>query len=179
MQVDEAVKAYLREQSFVVLCLEMDLGSGPEAVVLVKTQRDLVDGLRGAQAAVHLGWLVEMTESGPLLCLLFLCGQAGVGELGGESYFDVAEAADRSLLGLLAAQERLPVAFLDEELAVAWFLPLPWPELDRLAAEQAMDRTEELLERTEYYDFEAAREELQQRLTLDQMVQRVFPQGLL
>ena len=178
MQVDEAFRAYLKDQAFAVLCLEMDLGSGPEAVLLVKTNRDLADGLRGAEAAVHLGWLVEETATGPLLCLLFLCGQDGVGELGGESYFDVATEEDRELLGRLAAQERLPVAFLDEELEVAWFRALPWPELERLAVEQALDRSEELLERTANYDFEAAREELQQRFTLDQLVERAFPDGV-
>ncbi|MDF1556322.1 MAG: hypothetical protein P1P84_24865 [Deferrisomatales bacterium] len=178
MQVDEAFQAYLKDQAFAVLCLEMDLGSGPEAVLLVKTNRDLAEGLRAAEAAVHLGWLVEDTATGPVLCLLFLCGQDGVGELGGESYFDVAAEEDRQLLGRLATQERLAVAYLDEELQVAWFRALPWPELDRLAVEQALDRAEDLLERTESYDPEAAREELQQRLTLDQLVERVFPDGV-
>jgi len=178
MQIDDAFKAHLKEQAFVLLCVELDLGAGPEAVLLVKTDRDLVDRLHTAEAPLGLGWRVEGTTAGPVVCLLALCGQAGVGELAGESYFDVALAEDRRLLERLTAQERLPVAFLDEELAVAWFRPLPWPELERLAVEQALDRAEELLERTESYDFAAAREELQQRFSLDQLVDRVFPDGL-
>ena len=177
MKVDEAFKEYLKGQAFAVLCLEMDLGSGPEAVLLVKTDRDLAEGLREASAAVRLGWVVQDTSAGPLVCLLFLCGQEGVGELGGESYFDVGAPEDRDLLGRLAAQERLPVTFLDEGLEVVWFQALPWPELDRLAVEQAVDRAEELLERAENVDFEAAREELQGQFTLDQLVEKAFPDG--
>ena len=174
MQVDEAFKEYLRGQAFAVMCLEMDLGIGGEAVLLVKASRDLVDGLREAKAGVRLGWLVEDTTTGPLLSLLFVCGQEGVGELAGESYFDIAAEEDHRLLDHLGRQERLNVAFLDEELEVAWFHSLPWPELRRLAAEQAADRAEELLERAENYDFEAAKEEQQQRLSLDQLLAKVF-----
>ena len=175
MQVDEAFKEYLRTQPFTVVCLKMDLGAGDETVVLVKAGRDGVEGLRAADAPARLGWLVENTDTGPVLCMLFDCKAAGVGDLVGESWFDVAEPEDRSLLQRLASQERLNLAFVGEELEVIWFRQLPWSELRRLEVEQALDRAEELLERADNHDFEAAKEELSQHMSLDQLLGRVFP----
>jgi len=175
MQVSDEVKAFLRTQGFAVLALELDLGQGPEAVVVVKATRDVVGALRGREAPVEVGWLVERTDDGPVLCLALRCEEAGVGELAGEAFFDPADPDDLALLGRLATQERLRVAFLDEELEPAWVAALPWDEVRRLETDQARDRAEELLERAPGYDFARAKERFHRDVPLDVLLGRALP----
>jgi hypothetical protein len=175
MQLSDEVRRFLEGASLAALCLSLDLGHGQEAVVVVKGTRDLLEGLRTASAPVGVGWVLEFTARGPVLCLAVRSSASGVGELLAEVYFDAADPADTLLLERLAAQRVLRIAFLDEEMAVAWVPELPWDEVRALEADQLRDRAEELWERTEDYDFEAAKEIFQHRLGLGGLEARAFP----
>jgi hypothetical protein len=174
MKVGEEVKGFLRGQDFAVLCLELDLGLGPEAVVVVKATGDLLARLRDARARVEVGWALERTTRGPALCLVVRCAAGGVGELAGEAYFDPGNEEELGLLERLAGQERLGAAFLDEELEPVWLAEAEWGEVRRLEAEQVRDRAEELLEWAQEYDFEAAKGIFQENLPLERLLARVF-----
>ncbi len=175
MQVSDEVKAFLRTQGFAVLVLELDLGQGPEAVVVVKSTRDVVAALRERGAPVELGWVVERTEDGPVLCLVLRCEQEGVGELAGEAFFDPADPADLALLRRLATQERLRAAFLDEDLEPVWVAAVAWDDVRRLEADQVRDRAEELLEQAPGYDFARAKERFHRDVPLDRLLSRALP----
>jgi hypothetical protein len=177
--VGEEVKAFLRERDFAVLCLELDLGSGPETALVVKATGDLLAGLRKAEAPVEVGWAQGRTPDGPVACLVLRCAATGVGELAGEAYFDFSDAGDLVLLERLGRQERLRVAFLDEELSPVWLAEVPWGELLRLEAEQVRDLADELGERGAPYDFQAAKADFEERLPLDRLLARVFGEGAL
>ncbi len=174
MRVGEDVRRFLRGQDFAVLCLEIDLGLGPEGVVVVKATRDVLDRLRDARARVEVGWALEQTTRGPALCLVIRCAAGEVGELAGEAYFDPGDEGDVGLLERLAGQERLRAAFLDEELEPAWLAEAEWDEVRRLETEQVRDRAEELLERSQEYDFEAAKGMFQEDFSLEPLLARVF-----
>jgi hypothetical protein len=158
-----------------VLCVSADVGQGEEAVILVKSSRDLLSGLKEAQVPVDLGWVAENTSKGPCVCLVVRAQGADVGELVGEVYFDAGDEEDRRLVRLLGSQPRLQVAFLDEELDIAWLVALPWGEIRRLEAEQAWDRAEFWLERSPEYDFQGAKALFQESVGLDRLVERAFP----
>lgn len=175
MQFHEEVRAFLEAQAFAVVCLDLDLGRGREGVIVVKASGDLLSGLDRSQARIDTGWIVENTESGPILCLLVKVGGEGVGELAGEAYFDPADDEDLAMLRRLAGQERLFVVFLDEAIAPVWTVEVAWDELKRLEVEQALDRAEELLETSEIYDPERARNTFQRSFSLDQLLSRAFP----
>lgn len=175
MQVSEEVRRFLADQAFAVVAMNLDLGSGEEVVVLVKTRRDMAEALRAARAPVETGWVVETTAHGPVVCWLVRCEASGAGDLVGEVYLDPADPSDLGLLESLARQERVRVGFLDEDLEPAWVAELAWDEVRRLEAEQVRDRAEELLERAEVYDFEGAKDAFQERYSLDALVERVFP----
>ncbi|MHB8766365.1 MAG: hypothetical protein ACYDA8_18790 [Deferrisomatales bacterium] len=177
MRVSDELRQYLKSQPFAALCLVLDLGNGDEAVVVVKSTADLLAGLRAAGAAAEVGWVVERTPRGPVLCLVGRASAPEVGELAAEVYFDPADPADGELVALLAGQARLRVAFLDEELSSPWVAEVPWDEVRRLEAEQVWDRAEELLERVTDYDFEAAKEWFQEELPLGRLLARAFPEA--
>ena len=50
-----------------------------------------------------------------------------------------------------------------------------WDEVRRLETEQVADRGEELLERTEDYDFEKAKALFQEAFPLGRLLERVLP----
>jgi hypothetical protein len=174
VKVGEEVKGFLRERDFAVVCLELDLGSGPEAALVVKATGDLLADLRKAEALVEVGWAQGRTPDGPVACLVLRCFASGVGELAGEAYFDLSDEGDLGLLERLGGQERLRVAFLDEDLAPVWLAQAPWGELLRLEAEQVRDLAGELGERGAPYDFQAAKADFEERMPLDRLLARVF-----
>ncbi len=176
MQLSDELKGLLETLPFAAVCLPLDLGRGPEAVLVVKATADLLGGLKAAEAPVAVGWVVEATARGPAVCLVLRAEAPGVGELAGELYFDPSDPGDDEALGLLAAQERLKVTLLDEDLHVAWVADVPWGELRRLEAEQVRDRAAELLERCPEYDLEAARALFQDAVPLDRLLARAFPE---
>jgi hypothetical protein len=175
MQISEELRAFLEAAPFAVVCVPLDLGTGDEAAVLVKSTRDAIEGLRGADARIEVGWAVESTERGPVVCLLFRTAGEGAGDLVGEAYFDPSDEGDRRLFELLSRQEVLRVGFLDEELSIGWVRELAWGELRRLEADQVRDRAEQWLESMPEYDFDSARELFQERFALDELLERVFP----
>lgn len=175
MQFREELKAFLREQPFVALFVNVDLGEGEEAVLLLKSTADLIDGLRNAKAAVELGCVSELTESGPVICLVVRVGAPDVGELVGEVYLDPGDEEDQALLERLRSQEGLRAVFLDEDLGVTWLTRLTWGELQRLEVEQAQDRGTFWMERTDSADFERARAMFQEVWSLDRLLARLFP----
>jgi hypothetical protein len=175
MQLSDDVRRFLEGAPLAALCLPLDLGRGQEAVLVVKGTLDLLEGLRAAAAPVDVGWVLEPTARGPVLCLVVRSGAAGVGDLLAEVYFDVADPGDALLLERLAGQAGLRVAFLDEDLGVAWAPELAWDEVRALEADQMRDRAEELRERTEAYDFDAAKELFQEALGLEGLEARAFP----
>lgn len=177
MKVSEDVKEFLRQRDFAVVCLELDLGSGPEAALVVKATGDLLADLRKAEALLEVGWAQERTPGGPVVCLVLRCAASGVGELAGEAYFDFSDEGDLDLLERLGGQERLRVAFLDEDLAPVWLAQAPWDELLRLEAEQVGDLAGELGERGMPYDFQAAKADFEERVPLDRLLARVFGEG--
>ncbi len=177
MKVTEEVRRYLKSQPFALLALPIDLGRGEEVVVLVKTRRDLAEALRERDAAVEAGWVVEETPRGPVVCWVVRAEAPSVGDLVGEVYFDPADPADMDLVRALAGQERVRAAFLDEALQPVWLTDLAWGEVRRLEAEQVRDRAEELLERAEEYDFDAAKDLFQEAHPLDRLLARLFPAG--
>jgi len=176
VRVNEEVKDFLRSQGFAVLCVELDLGQGAEAAIVVKSSRDVIDSLRERGAPVETGWWVAATPWGPVVCLVLRCRHPQVVELTGETYLDPAAGPDRSLLERLGTQERLRIVFLDEELSPAWLAEATWDEVRRLEAEQVADRAEELLERAEEVDFARAQEHFQQAEPLDRLLSRLFPE---
>ncbi len=172
----DALKEYLKAQSFAVLCVGMDVGHGIEAVVIVKSSRDLLDGLRAAQARPELAWLVDRTEAGPILCLVTRTHAETVGSLAGETYFDPTSDLDRDLLKRLTEQTAVRMVYLDEDAEVVWLAEVAWDEIRRLEAEQVLDRAEQILDRTKGYDFARAKELFQDSVTLDDLLDRAFPQ---
>ena len=64
MKLNDYIKLYLESSEHAFLCVVLDFGTGEEVLCLVKTTADLVGGLRGADATVRAGWVVEMTEQG-------------------------------------------------------------------------------------------------------------------
>ncbi|GAB4266859.1 MAG: hypothetical protein Kow0092_19930 [Deferrisomatales bacterium] len=176
MEIGEELKAFLQAQAFAAVCLAVDAGEGKEAVVLVKSSRDLTSGLREAEAAPELGWVVEQTRRGPVVCLVLRAEGAAVGDLSAEIYFDAADPADGDLLDHLARQPRVRVVFVDEEIEPVWMAELPWDEIRRLEAEQVRDRAAELLERSPVYDFEQAKELFQTRTSHGRLLARAFPE---
>ncbi len=175
MNVGPETLEFLRQQSFAVLCLELELGRGPEAVVVVKSTGDVVGSLRERRAKVAAGWTVHGTAHGPVVSLVVRAGDDRVGELAGEVYFDVGSDEDQALLQRLAGQEVLRFAFLSEDLEPVWLAETAWDEVRRLETEQVTDRAEELLERTEDYDFEKAKTLFQEAFPLDRLLERVLP----
>ncbi|GAB6063785.1 hypothetical protein [Deferrisoma palaeochoriense] len=175
MRMAEEIREFLAEEPFAVVAVGLDLGQGEEAVLLVKTRRDVAEALKGAGAPVEAGWAVEATEHGPVACWLVRCEAPGAGELLGEVYFDPEDPADRDYLRRLAGQAEVRVGFLDEDLEPVWLAQLQWDEARRLEAEQVLDRLEELLERCESADFEAAKAAFQEAHPLDALVERLFP----
>lgn len=174
MQLPDEVRDFLSAAPFASLCLALDLGAGPEAVLVVKGSRDLLEGLRQAGAAPEVGWVVHRTGWGPVVCLAVRSAADGAGDLLGEAYLDAGDPADRGLLASLARQPRLLSVFLGEELEVVWTPEIPWGEVERLAAEQAGDRAEELLERCAAPDFDRAREAFQDEVGLAALARRAF-----
>lgn len=175
MRVNPEILEFLRQSPFAALCLELDLGRGPEAVVVVKSTADLLASLRERQAKVSAAWAVHPTAHGPVVCLAVRAGEEARGELGGEVYFDVADEEDLSLLRRLAGQTALRFAFLSEELEPAWLAEAPWDEVRRLETEQVTDRAEEFAERAEELDFEKAKAVFQEAFSLDRLLERTAP----
>ncbi len=173
MRIDEQVRAYLKSLNFAVLCVAVDLGAGDEGLVVVKTTGDAIEALKGASARVEVGWIAEPTGAGPVVCLVVRAGAHSTGELVGEVYFDPENDDDLALLETVAGQQRLRVAFLDEDLEPGWLAEVPWDEWRRLQVEQVRDRAEQLLEQAEAYDFDAARDAFQERFTLDDLTARI------
>jgi hypothetical protein len=173
MEIREEVKDFLKSAPFSVLAAVLDLGKGPETVLLVKSTADLLESLRGADAPVRVGFAAERTDAGPVACL-YLCVRAeGVGELVGEAYFDLLVEEDHESLARLGGQERLKVAFLGEDLSPVWLADATWDELDRVCAEQACDRAEQLWEDAGEFDPARAREAFQDRFPLEDLVRRI------
>ena len=177
MKVSGDVFRYLKNEAFVLVALPLDLGAGEETVLLVKTRRDFVEALREKNAPVRAAWSVENTGRGPVVCWLVRAEDPSVGDMVGEVFFDPADPDDVRMLDLLASQERVRVAFLDENLEPVWLADLDWDEVRRLEADQVRDRAQELLERAEDYDFEAAKGLFQEAHSLDALVERLFPEG--
>jgi hypothetical protein len=176
VRVNEELKDYLGSQGFAVLCVELDLGQGEEFVILVKSTGDVIGALRERGARVEVGWRVAPTPWGPVVCVVLRCRHPEVGELAGETYLDPGAPADRGLLDRLATQQRLRVAFLDEEVCPAWLAEAAWDEVRRLEAQQASDRAEELLERADTVDFARAQAHFQDAEPLDRLISRLFPE---
>lgn len=173
MEIREEVKEFLKSAPFAVLAAVLDLGKGPETVLLVKSTADLLGTLRGADVPVRVGLAAERTEAGPAVCL-YLCVRAeGVGELVGETYFDLFVEEDHEALARLGGQERLKAAFFDEDLSLAWLADAAWDELDRICAEQMCDRAEQLWEEAGEFDPARARESFQALFPLDDLVRRI------
>lgn len=177
MKVSEEIKEFLRERDFAVVCLELDLGGGPEAVLVVKSTGDVLGRLREAQARVEVGWAQGRTPDGPVACLVLRCASKGVGELAGEAYFDLAGEGDLALLDRLGVQERLRVAFLDEDLAPVWLAQADWGEFLRLEAEQLRDLADDLGERGAPYDFQSSKAGFEEQVPLDRLLVQVFGEG--
>lgn len=167
--LSEDVKKYFEGTSFAFLCLSLDLGAGSETVLLLKSTRDLLEGLKAAAAPVRVGWKAEQTPAGPVACLCLLAQDPAVGELFSETYFDVGDDGDRELLTSLSAQPRLKAAFFGEETELVWLADVPWGDLERLVAEQVFDRAEAWLEDTEEPDFDRARTLFQETVSLERL----------
>ncbi|NTU59931.1 MAG: hypothetical protein HGA98_02605 [Deltaproteobacteria bacterium] len=174
MQISEELKAYLDSVSFAALCTELDLGHGPEAVLVVKSTEDALTALRDHGARVELGWVVEATDAGPVVCLVLRARAEGVGDLVGEIYFDPSSAEDRETLSRFQRQDAVRAVFLDEESAAVWTASVAWDEIRKLEAEQVDDRAEELLERAEHVDFDEARAAFQGSVPLEALLARAF-----
>ncbi|MBI5014920.1 MAG: hypothetical protein HZB55_05435 [Deltaproteobacteria bacterium] len=174
MQLSEEVREFLEAASLAALFVPLDLGRGEEAVLVVKSTRDVLEGLKAASPPIELGWVLEPTERGPALCLAVRVRSPGIGELLAEVYFDVTDPADGNLLERLASQTRLQAALLDEEMDVVWVAEVPWDEVRALESDQMRDRAEELAERTEAYDFESARSLVHETVSLEQLAARAF-----
>ena len=174
MQLSDELRSFLEGVPLAALSVALDLGHGPEAVLVVKSTRDLLGALRGAAAPVDAAWVVENTDHGPVACFIVRVRAPQVGELLGEIYFDASSPPDLEMLGLLVGQENVRAVFLDDDVSVSWVAEVPWDEVRRLEAEQVADRIEELLERSPSADFEAAKRSFQDEFPLDRIVSRAF-----
>lgn len=175
MEISEELKSYLDSVSFAALCTVLDLGHGPEAVLVVKSTEDVLISLREGGAVVELGWVFEATDEGPVVCLVLRAQASGVGDLLGEIYFDAASKDDRDALGLFAVQDKVRVVFLNEETTASWTSEVPWEELRNLESEQVADRAEALVEKLGQCAFEDAKSHFQERVPLDKLLARAFP----
>jgi hypothetical protein len=169
MMMSEELKQHFEASPFALVCVTLDLGAGPETVLLVKSSKELIAGLKEAKAPVRVGWLVQKTEAGPVPCLCLLAEAGGVGELMGEVYFDLLDDNDRVAFQALGGQARFKVALYDEDMELGWLADAAWGDLERLYAEQAFDRAEELLEKAEAPDFYRARELFQELVSLERL----------
>ncbi len=165
--LDKEIIDYFRESGFAVIIAKLDLGEGTEAIVLVKSTKELLDGLKSSKAVPAVGFITEKTEAGPVVCLALACEAPSVGELLGEAYLDIFEEGDEELLKMMAAQPRLRVAMYDEELSLAYLTQTPWGEISRLSAEQALDRASELAEKTKNPDFDRALDLFQSKVPVE------------
>jgi hypothetical protein len=175
VEVSEELRSYLDSVPFAALCAAYDLGHGPEAVLIIKSTEDVLSSLREGGGRVELGWVVEASEAGPVVCLVLRAQASGVADLLGEIYFDSSNPDDREVLALFSSQEAVRAVFLNEESQASWTAEIPWNELRRLESEQVADRAEELMERCSNADFETAKSLFQDRVLLDRLVARAFP----
>lgn len=147
MELDEGVKNYLETAGFALIMVLVDLGAGDEPVIFVKSTRDVLLGLKEADAAINSAWVVDPTECGPVACLAVTSLASGKGGFSGEIYFDPFEEGDFEMMNRSGPAERMMLAAFDEEMELVFLSRLKWGELYRLAAEQAADRAGELAER--------------------------------
>ncbi len=174
MKLSEELKSYLDQAAYALVCVTLDLGNGSETVVIVKSTADLIDGLAKAKATVGVGWLVEQTDQGPVACMCIKCADDNTGELVGETYFDLINEDELDTLEGLVNQPRLKVAMFDEEMDLKYLADARWGALEQLYAQQAFDRAEELMEKTEVYDFEKARDLFQDKVNLEKLVASIL-----
>lgn len=167
MKLDPELVEYFKEAGFAVILAKVDLGEGGETVVLVKSTSELIMGLKNVGAKPSAGFLTEKTEAGPVVCLAMACEAPGVGELLGETYLDIFDEMDTALLESLAVQKRLKMAMYDEELSLAYLAELTWGDIERLSAEQSLDRAEELAEKTAEADFDRALDIFQSSVSVE------------
>ncbi|PLX41554.1 MAG: hypothetical protein C0608_05300 [Deltaproteobacteria bacterium] len=174
MKLSEEIKEYLKGAEFAFLCLKMDLGGGEENILIVKSTGELLRGLKGENAEVRVGWLTEATEAGPVICLTLVSKSSASGELVGETFFDVFEDEDYDALKDILSQPRLKVAMFDEGMEVAWLAEAVWGELERICAEQALDKAEEAAGKVENPNFSLARELFQEKVPMDTLVASAY-----
>jgi hypothetical protein len=170
MNLDPELLEYFNNCDFAVICLRLDLGAGEEGVLLVKSTGELLEGFRKASAKPDVGWIVEGSEYGPVVCLCLHC-VSEAGEILGESCFDVFDEGDASLLELVSRQKRLKVAMYDEKLELVYMTDARWDELLQIVAQQVLDRAEELAEKTENPDFSRAIEHFQSVVSLERIAE--------
>ena len=48
MKLSEELKGFLEQAAYALVCVSLDIGSGPETVVVVKSSADLIGGLAEA-----------------------------------------------------------------------------------------------------------------------------------
>ena len=174
MKLSEEIKEYLNAAEFAFLCLKVDLGGGEENILIVKSTGDLLRGLKEENAEVRVGWIAEATEAGPVVCLTLVSRSKSSGELVGETFFDVFLDEDYEALKEILSQPRLKVAMFDENMDVAWLAEAIWGELERICAEQALDKAEEAASKVEKPDFTRARELFQEKVPMDTLVSSAY-----
>lgn len=177
MQINEDVKNWLKEASFAMTPVKLDLGKGEEAVILVKSTKDVINSLKGAKAPVRIGWVVLPTGKGPVACLCLNAESAGVGSIFAESFLDPVADTDYSLIQSIGGQERVKAAFFDEEMEMLWAPDVEFGAIERLLAEQAADRADELAERAMLFnlelDFQEAVQFFQTEMPLEKLLEIV------
>ncbi len=174
MKLSDEIQDYLKQSPFALIIVKLDLGKGEEGLIIVKGSDDLLMALKEDEAEVNVGWLVEQTDFGPVACMTLVSGSEKTGRLVGESYFDIFGEEDRTMLELLASQERLKAAMFGEEMNLCYLADVEWRDLDRLMVEQVADRAEELGERADELDFTKAKELFQEEFSLDILAESVF-----
>ncbi len=177
MRFSEELKQHLESVSFALMCVTLDLGEGEEVLVVVKSTNDLIGKLKGAAAPVQLGWVSEPTESGPVVCMCLKSHVEGVGELLGECYFDPLSLDDIKQQQQMCEQQQLKVAFFDEEMEIAWVANLSWGVIDRLYAEQTLDRGRSLGDLIDEPDFERALEIFKEQVSLERLAASFLPEA--
>ncbi|TAL18243.1 hypothetical protein EPN96_02860 [bacterium] len=170
MNLDPELLEYFNNCDFAVVCLRLDLGAGEEGVLLVKSTGELLEGFKKASAIPAVGWIVEGSEHGPVVCLCLHC-ISEAGEILGESCFDVFDEEDASLLALLSQQNRLKVAMYDEKLELVYMIGARWDEVMQILTQQVLDRAEELAERTATPDFSKSIEHFQSAVSLEMIAE--------
>jgi hypothetical protein len=176
MRFSDDLKQYLESVSFAVLCVTLNLGDGEEVLVIVKSTKDLIGKLKGAAAPVRLGWLVEPSEAGPVLCMCIKSRVKGVGELMGECYLDPLSLDDIEQLEQMCQQEQLKVAFFDEDMEIAWVATPGWTMIDRLYAEQSLDKARALSEDVTAPDFQQALDTFKETVPLERLEGAFLPE---